>query len=79
VFSQLPVIQKYVKGKSALIPFMGTVCYYRNNKTMRDRDIVRVWCLMPDFPIPSHFFEDGEDASPHLADDAWRLGVPMIY
>jgi len=78
VFNTPPVIKKYLGERVLALPFLATICYYRNN-SWPDREVKRIWALTHDFPIPDEFFIDGEDASPHPSDDAWRLGVPMIY
>jgi len=77
-FSEVPAVKRFVGGELRAIPFIGTVCYYRDNTWPEDKWL-RVWCLLPDMPIPDSMFEGGEDSDPNPADDAWRLGVPMLY
>ena len=73
VFSRPPVQGRYNT------PFQATICYYRNNSWVDDREIKRIWCLPKDFPFPDQVLVEGAPASPHLEDDAKRLGVPIIY
>ena len=73
VFSKPPVQGRYNT------PFQATICYYRNNSWVDDREIKRIWCLPKDFPFPDQVLVEGAPASPHLEDDARRLGVPVVY
>lgn len=74
VFGKPPLIERY---KSAI---QATMCYYRNNGTMHDKEIKRIWVLLPDFPIPDTFFMDGyRDSDQNIEDDAKRLRVPVVY
>lgn len=73
VFDKPPIIEKYK------LPFQATICYYRNNSWVDDKEIKRIWVLLPDFPIPESLFKDYREGPLGIEDDAKRLRVPVIY
>ena len=72
--------------KKSVVRFgmLGTILYYRNNETMQGNELVRVWVLPKDLPIPEQFLSDivdnpgGKLSTWNCADDCQRLGIPII-
>ena len=63
---------------------LGTILYYRNNEKMQANELVRVWVLPKDLPIPEQLLSDvvdnpgGKLSTWNCADDCQRLGIPIL-
>ena len=61
-FQEGIVRQKIIHGippealKKSVVKFgmLGTILYWRDNEKMKDNELVRVWVLPKDIPIPEH-------------------------
>ena len=91
-FQEGIVRQKIIHGippealKKSVVKFgmLGTILYWRDNEKMKDNELVRVWVLPKDIPIPEHLLSDvvdnpgGKLSTWNCADDAERLGIPIL-
>jgi hypothetical protein len=91
-FQEGVIRQKILHGippealKKSVIKYgmLGTILYWRDNENMQDNEILRVWVLPKDVPIPEAFLSDVVDnpngalSAWNCADDAERLNMPIL-
>ena len=63
---------------------LGSILYWRDNEKMERNELVRVWVLPKDIPIPEELLSDivdnpsGKLSAWNVEDDARRLNMPIL-